>query len=113
MTEVTVIDFDTATIDDLAAYALENFDKKLDKRKGLTKLVAECKKLAGVEDDGADDEPKDDNAPSVSYHRPKLLPKHIKYLRHPTNNRVHEATQLLWKRGDMIPCDKKGQSVSG
>lgn len=41
-----------------------------------------------------------------------MLPKHIKFLKHPENGRVFAATQELWKRGDMIAVDKDGNRVA-
>lgn len=113
-TVTDLIDFDSATKDDLLDWAKENFPNEDlgDKRQSLASLASKCKKLAGVDDED-ETESEEEEAPKNRPGRlPKVLPKHIKFLKHPENGRVFAATQELWKRGDMIAVDKDGNRVA-
>lgn len=110
-----VIDFDTATKDDLITWLEKNYpDTKFDKRKSPEALATLCKKLTGDEDgDGDGDGEDEDDKPTKAGRRPKALPAGVSHLKHRENGRVFKATQELWKRGDMDACNEKGKLSDG
>ena len=93
-------DFESMTKDELAAYAKDNFDAELVKRRSHSELVSDVRKLVNGE--------KLDAVKKAVNAGEKPMPA---FLRHPTNGRVFEATADLMSRGDMIPCDAEGNNV--
>lgn len=91
-------DISTMTKDDLAEYALGQYGVELDKRKKIETLRAEVQALG---EKGAAPKAEPEAATSAN----------AAYLKHRKNGRVFVATPALIKRGDMIPCDAKGDPV--
>jgi len=85
------------TKDELCEYAKDQFNTDLNKRHSLDSLMAEVLEL----------ESKGSGA-TISDELVTITPD---YLKHPTNGRVFVVTKGLLQRGDMIPCDKDGNSV--
>lgn len=96
--ELPVVPLEEMTKDELELYTREKFGKELDKRKSLDNLLKEIKKLED-ELDNPESGKKEDQQVAADY------------LKHPENGTVWESTELLRKRGDMIPCDKNGNPV--
>ena len=88
------MDIEELTKDELAAYALDTFGEKLNKRERLEDLQ---KKVAAMK-------PKTEIADEM----PTIK---VDFLKHPVNGRVYNATPLLLRRGDMLPCDENGKTV--
>jgi hypothetical protein len=81
---------------ELADFALSELAVELDLHRPLKELKQEVKNLLE----------KGKTAPAAA------MPNEVKYLKHPSNGRVYAATPILWRRGDMIPCDKDGTPVA-
>lgn len=81
--------------DELEEYAIANHGVEIDKRRKLDDLRAEVAKLDA-----------DKKEPTKAVSVPDAV--HPGYLKHAVNGRVYKATKELIARGDMIPCDAKG-----
>lgn len=89
---------------ELVSFALVQFGAVLDPEKDVKALRAEVT-------DMLDKARKKEGLPSLKESKKKEPRKPPEFLRHPTNGRVYNYTVQLEKRGDMIPCDKDGNSV--
>jgi len=107
VTEVTK-PIDDMTKDELREAALLH-GVELDMTKKRAELIEEVKKLSGGQNDEL--EPAKEPEKKVAPKAEKKDKAGAKYLKHPVNGRVYVATELLVKRGDMIPCDANGKSV--
>jgi hypothetical protein len=82
--------------DDLERFAKDRYGKSLDKRKSLDALRDQVLKMARPEPEL----PQQSSAEAV-----------VKWLRHPVNGQIFEATEHLRKRRDLIPCDANGVAL--
>lgn len=89
---------------ELISFALVQFAEVLDPEEDVKELRAKVTALL-------DKARKKEGLPTLDQakkQRPKELPK---FLRHPQNGRVYAYTPQLAARGDMIACDKDGNSA--
>ena len=84
--------------DDLATFALAELGLEIDKHKPLKELRAHIKDALAKKNGAAQ--------------KSESKVFKAKFLKHPENGRVYLATKHLLSRGDMIPCDKDGNTVS-
>lgn len=94
--ELMLVPIEEMTKDQLELFAKQKHGKDLDKRRKLEELQKEVLALEGGETRSAETVAAGSRAT---------------HLRHPVNGRLFEATDLLRKRGDMIPCNADGKAV--
>jgi hypothetical protein len=100
-------DLETASKDEMEAYAIEHFGVDLNKRKSAAALRDEVSELQAKAEVGtvapADKTPAETATVNEKDDR--------KYLLNASTGVVFPATKALEKRGDLVPCDKDGKLI--
>lgn len=109
------------TKNELAEYALAKHGVELDLQNKKDALVEQVQKLnAGAPPTTDSENPEQptktepEQPTDIGGHAPLPaveVPKGVQYVKHRENGHVFLATELLLKRGDMVPCDEKGNPV--
>lgn len=95
---------DDMTKDELYEHGLLH-GVELDRAKKRADMIEELKKHL-PEGDDLESAPESPEPPKGN---PKQFPNKAKYLKHPVTGMVFPATELLLKRGDMLPCNEDGK----